>query len=137
MFDWLPIPAAAFWWIAIGSAVMFVLAILAAPILVTRIPADYFAYPHRSDAEYPRKHLWFRWIWLIVKNIIGFIFLFFGLLMLVLPGQGILTILLGLTFLDFPGKFRLQRWFVTRKGVLHSINWIRKRRNEEPLRLDP
>ena len=57
--------------------------------------------------------------------------------MLVLPGQGILTILVGFTLLDFPGKFRLQRWIVTRRGVLESINWVRKKAGREPLALVP
>lgn len=137
MLKWLGLSSTALWWIAIASAAMFLLALLSAPLLVTRIPADYFAYPHRSDAAYPRKYRWFRWIWLILKNLLGLGFLFFGLLMLVLPGQGILTILIAFTLLDFPGKFGLQRWVVTRKGVLSSINWLRERWGEEPLDLDP
>lgn len=63
-------------------------------------------------------------------------FLLFGALMLVLPGQGILTILISITLLDFHGKFRLQRWVVSRPGVLDSINWLRKRRGRDPLILD-
>jgi hypothetical protein len=137
MFEWIGLSSAALWWIAIASVAMFLLALFSAPLLVTRIPVDYFAYPHRSDAAYPRKYQWFRWIWLILKNVLGYFFLFFGLLMLVLPGQGILTILIAFTLLDFPGKFRLQRWVVTRKGVLSSINWVRQRMGEESLLLEP
>jgi Putative transmembrane protein (PGPGW) len=137
MVEWIGLPASALWWIAIASAALFLLALLLAPLTVTRIPVDYFAHPHRSDAAYPRKYLWFRWIWLIVKNVLGYFFLFFGFLMLVLPGQGILTILIAFTLLDFPGKFRLQRWVVTRKGVLSSINWVRQRMGGEPLQLEP
>jgi putative transmembrane protein PGPGW len=137
MFEWIGLPASALWWIAIASAALFLLALLLTPLMVTRIPVDYFAHPHRSDAAYPRNHLWFRWIWLILKNVLGYFFLFFGLLMLVLPGQGILTILIAFTLLDFPGKFRLQRWIVTRKGVLSSINWVRQRMGGEPLQLEP
>ena len=136
MLEWIGLPKEAVWWIVIASACMFGLALIAAPLLVIRIPADYFAHPHRADAVYPRHHSWFRWIWLIAKNMLGVAFLFFGALMLVLPGQGILTILIGMTLLDFPGKFRLQRWVVSRKGVLDSINWVRNRRGKKPLTLD-
>ncbi len=125
----------AVWWIAVLSAGMFGLALLAVPVLVTRIPTDYFAHPQRSDAKYPRRYLWFRWIWLIVKNVIGLALLVLGALMLVLPGQGLLTILLGLTLLDFPGKFKMQRWIVSRKSVFESINWIREKRGKPPLTL--
>jgi len=75
-------------------------------------------------------------MWLIAKNMLAVGFLFFGALMLLLPGQGILTILIGITLLDFPGKFKLQRWIVTRRGVLDPINWVRKRRGKDPLVLD-
>jgi len=136
MLEWIGLPKEAVWWIVIASASMFGLALITAPLFVIRIPADYFSHLHRSDAEYPRRHAWFRWIWLILKNVLGIGFLFFGALMLVLPGQGILTILIGMTLLDFPGKFRLQRWAVSRKGVLDSINWVRSKRGKEPLTLD-
>jgi len=136
MLEWIGLPKEAVWWIVIASSTMFGLALIAVPPLVIRIPTDYFAYPHRSDAEYPRRYSWFRWIWLILKNVLGIGFLFFGVLMLVLPGQGILTILIAITMLDFPGKFRLQRWVVSRKRVLDSINWVRKRRGKDPLVLD-
>jgi len=137
MLESIGLPSAAVWWIAIASACMFGLALIAVPLFVIRIPADYFAHPHRSDAEYPRRYAWFRWIWLIAKNILAIGFLFFGVLMLVLPGQGIVTILIGMTLLDFPGKFHLQRWVVSRKGVLDSINWVREKAERLPLVLDP
>ncbi len=133
MLEWIGLSPAAIWWIVIVSASMFALALLAVPLFVVHIPADYFAYPHRSDVEYPRRYSWFRWIWLIAKNMLAVGFLFFGALMLVLPGQGILTIFIGITLLDFPGKFKLQQWIVSRRGVLDSINWLREKVGKEPL----
>lgn len=47
--------------------------------------------------------------------------------MLVTPGQGVLMIIAGLVLLEFPGKFRLERWLVTRRHVWRSINWLRRR----------
>ena len=137
MFEWIGLSAEALWWIVVASVTAFVLALIAAPLLVIRIPADYFSHSNRLAAGYLRKHSWFRWLWLVLKNVLGFGFLFLGALMLVLPGQGILTILVGFTLLDFPGKFRLQRWIVTRRGVLESINWVRKKAGREPLALVP
>ena len=133
MLEWIGLPKEAVWWIVIASAATFSLALLAVPPLVIRVPADYFASPQRSGAGYLRRYVWFRWIWLIAKNLLGTGSLFFGALMLVLPGQGILTILSGITLLDFPGKFQLQRWVVSRKSVLDSINWLRKQRGKAPL----
>jgi hypothetical protein len=56
-----------------------------------------------------------------------------GLVMLVVPGQGLLTIVVGLMLLDFPGKYRLERWLATRPKVWQSINWLRRRAGYEEL----
>ena len=62
-----------------------------------------------------------------------------GIAMLVLPGQGLLTIVVGIVLLNFPGKYRLERWLATRSPVWRSLNWLRRRagrpelqRPEEP-----
>ena len=61
--------------------------------------------------------------------------LLLGIMLLVLPGQGILTIIVGIILVDFPMKYRLERWLVSRKKVLKSMNWLRKRANKKPLKL--
>ncbi len=120
-------------WIAILSTGMLVVALVAVPLLIVRIPADYFAHPRRANAEWHRKVPWFRWIWLVAKNVLGGALFVAGALMLVLPGQGLLTLLIAVALLDFPGKFRLQQWVATRRGVIDSINWIRRKAGKEPL----
>jgi hypothetical protein len=52
------------------------------------------------------------------------------------PGQGLLTILIGVMLLDFPGKRRLERWLLRRRGVLAAINKVRARYGRPPLVLD-
>jgi len=51
------------------------------------------------------------------------------------PGQGILTILIGVMLLNFPGKRRLERWLVSRPRVLPVINGLRARFGKPPLLL--
>jgi len=136
MLEWIGLNKAAAWWIVIASMATLFLALVAVPLLIVRIPADYFAYPDRSGSEWIRKRPWFRLAWLIAKNGLGSAFLVLGALMLFLPGQGLLTLLIAVALLDFPGKFRLQRWVATRRGVLASINWIRTRAGRPPLVLD-
>jgi hypothetical protein len=70
---------------------------------------------------------------LVVKNVIGAVLLVAGLVMLVVPGQGLLTIAVGLMLVDFPGKFRLERWLATRRPVWKAINWLRARAGREAL----
>ncbi|MEJ2320993.1 MAG: PGPGW domain-containing protein, partial [Gammaproteobacteria bacterium] len=72
----------------------------------------------------------------IVRNIIGLPVLLAGLLMLFLPGQGLLTVMIGLAIMVYPGKFRAERWLVRRQGVLRALNWMRKRRGVPPLDVD-
>lgn len=136
MLEWIGLGSSAAWWILIASAVMLFAALIAVPLLVVRIPTDYFAYPRRSDAERIRKRPWFRLVWLIAKNVLGSAFFLLGSLMVVLPGQGLLTLVIAITLLDFPGKLRLQRWVVTRRGVIDSINWIRRKAGKAPLIFD-
>jgi hypothetical protein len=35
--------------------------------------------------------------------------------------------------MDFPGKFHVERWIVTRKPVFQAINWLRRRAGQAPL----
>ena len=54
--------------------------------------------------------------------------------MLVLPGQGLLTIFVALVLLDFPGKLRLERWLIRKPAVRRPIDWIRAKAGREPIR---
>ena len=56
-----------------------------------------------------------------------------GIAMLALPGQGILTILVGITLLNFPGKRRLELRIVRQRRVLRAINWMRAKAKRPPL----
>jgi hypothetical protein len=56
-----------------------------------------------------------------------------GILMLVLPGQGLLTILVGLMLSDYPGKFKLEKRIIKTNLVLKTINWYRTKSNIPPL----
>ncbi|MEN9425381.1 MAG: hypothetical protein RL122_2764 [Pseudomonadota bacterium] len=119
-----------FIWLGILSAVTFVLSLLLLPWFVSRIPVDYFTRPRDPHAWHImlQPHT-------IVRNLLGLPVLLAGVAMLVLPGQGILTILIGLGIMNFPGKFALERWFIERKGVLTAINWIRQKTKHPPLQL--
>ena len=78
-----------------------------------------------------------RWSTLIAKNAAGLILLLMGVIMLITPGQGLLTMLMGLVLMNFPGKRDLELWFVQRKSILNSINWMRSRANQPELELPP
>lgn len=68
----------------------------------------------------------------IMKIMVGLFLLICGLVMLVLPGQGLLTMLMGLSLMPFPGKKKLEQTIIARKSVRYSLNWIRMKANKKP-----
>jgi hypothetical protein len=135
LLDWVVAHEAALGWLSIVSAAMFCGSLLAVPWLVARIPTDYFLRPHRYADRWQPRHPVLRIVFLVTKNLIGVVLVLAGVAMLVLPGQGILTIVVGLLFLDFPGKRALELRSVRQRHVLAAINWIRAKAGRPPLEL--
>ena len=75
---------------------------------------------------------------IVGKNLLGLLHVAIGLLLSVpgVPGQGALTILIGVMLLDLPGVRRLERWLVRRPSVYRTINRIRARFGKPPLVID-
>ena len=117
------------------SAITFFASLVLIPVLVARMPTDYFRDRHRSPVLWATRRPVVRWAMLGVKNVAGAVLLIGGLLMLVLPGQGLLTILMGLVLINYPGKRRLERNLVTRPPILRGVNWLRHRAGRPPLEL--
>jgi hypothetical protein len=124
------------WWLAAFSIITFFVSLAVIPLLVIRIPSDYFSHGKRHRAPWANEHPFVRAVFITVKNVFGYIFIVLGIAMLFLPGQGLLTILIGIILVDFPGKYGFERWLVSRQKVLRSINWLRHRSNREPLVVD-
>ena len=137
MWSWLKDNPAIVSALVASSVAMFVIGLIATPIIVSMIPADYFTYRDRPDIRFSKQHPAVRMVLIIGKNVLGTILLLAGLAMLVLPGQGIMTIVVGLVLLDFPGKYRLQSWLIHKRFVHRPINWLRAKRGREPLKLEP
>jgi hypothetical protein len=135
MIDWFRAHDSLMWWLALGSAITFVGTLVLVPILVIRIPADYFLAARRHVSHWRRLHPVPGIALLVFKNACGIIFIIAGIAMLILPGQGFLTILIGVMLVNFPGKYRLERWFIRIRPVARSINWMRSRAGRPPLRM--
>ncbi|MDY0164900.1 MAG: PGPGW domain-containing protein [Thermoguttaceae bacterium] len=131
--EWTKANEAILLWLAGTSTFVFVATLIAVPWLAARIPHDYFAHQKRRPAPWANQHPALRGVLIAGKNLLGAVFVVVGLAMLVLPGQGLLTILAGIVLLDFPGKYRLEYWVVSRRPVLRSINWLRRRAGRPPL----
>lgn len=131
MREWLAAHQAWFWWLTAASFATIPVAIVLLPFAVELLPADYFTAPRRRRLRYRHPAVAIA-LWL-VRNTFGWLLVVAGIIMLVLPGQGLLTILIGLTLVEFPGKFRLERWLVRRGPMLRLLNWLRARRRAPPL----
>lgn len=124
------------WWSAALSVLVFIASLVFLPFLVAWIPDDYFVRSNQGQrlSRYLPVHL----VLLVLKNMLGLVLLLVGLSMLFLPGQGLLTVVVAILLLNFPGKPAVVLWLVQRRPVLNSINWLRRRRGRPPLQMpDP
>ncbi|MFT4556905.1 MAG: FMN-binding protein [Planctomycetales bacterium] len=120
-------------WLTGFSVVLFLGSLLAIPWLVARIPADYFLPRSDGENEFRLKHPIASLMWRFLKNLLGGVLLLAGVLMLILPGQGLLTILLGIMLIDFPGKRRLELLIIRRPAIYRVVSWIRRRSGRDEL----
>ena len=122
-------------WLAIGSFIGFIASILLIPWIVIQIPSDYFTHHKRQ------KYLWsehppiIRLLFIFLKNILGVMLVLGGIVLLLLPGQGILTILIGLIIMDFPYKYKVEIWIIKHPFVLRAVNKLRSKVKQQPLEI--
>lgn len=136
MLAWLSEHQVLLTWLSIASFVTFIGSLLALPWMVAMIPEDYFLYGSRETTTLKQRHPVIRSLLLVGKNLLGLILLCGGFLMLFMPGQGILTMAVGLLLLDYPGKYTLEKRIVSTPSVLKSLNWLRAKRNLPALKVD-
>lgn len=117
--------------------VTFTISLAIVSFIMVRIPADYFQQDRPRDL-WSDRHPAVRLLGVLAKNLLGILLVGLGILMSIpgVPGQGILTILLGIMLLDFPGKRNLEHKLVSRPAVLKTINKLRHRFGKPSLVLD-
>lgn len=110
---------------------------LAIAVVLVKIPVHYFSSNYVQDFM-PGKPWLVRWSAVIIKNIFGIFLILLGIVLSLpgVPGQGILTILLGLIMVDIPGKRPLEARIIKRPTVLAMANNLRARYNKPPLIMD-
>lgn len=112
------------------SVLFFVGTLIAVPLIIIILPAQYLV--EDNSRHLRRGPAWFI-PYLMFKNVFGALFILAGLAMLVLPGQGLLTLVIGFALIDFPGKKRVFRRVIGQRGVLSTINRLRAKANKPPL----
>ena len=110
------------------------LGVIVLPIVIVRMPEDYFAGKRRDSR-------WVDWgvqrkVLAVFRSAFGFALVVAGVMLLFLPGQGLLTILAGIVIAEFPGKYRLERWILRRPAVFSALDGIRRRAGKASFRLE-
>ena len=129
------------WQRAVFGLVLFLITFTGSLALVSlilvKLPADYFC-SHYDRQIWSGRAPALRIAAAIGKNILGIILIMAGIIMTLpgVPGQGLLTILLGIMLVDFPGKDRLERKLLYRPAVRNAIDKLRARFGKPPLQLD-
>ena len=106
-------------------------------LILIKLPADYFC-SHYDRQIWSGRAPALRITAAVGKNILGIMLIMIGIVMSLpgVPGQGLLTVLLGLMLVDFPGKDRLERKLLHRPAIRNSIDKLRARFGKPPLVLD-
>ena len=114
-------------WLTIASLVMFVASIFLIPKFLKNMPIDYFINPkyHQVEVKGFKQIMIF-----IIKNIIGLFFIIIGVIMIFTPGQGVISIIIGLFLMQFKGKFYLEKKLIQNNITFNTLNWIRKKINK-------
>jgi hypothetical protein len=117
--------------IAIGS---FVGSIAITIIVLVRLPADYFVDP-KPPPWFPSLPPIVRLLLNVLRTIVGVAMIALGVVMSLpgVPGQGVLTIVLGVMLAEVPGKRRVERWLIGRSSVRGAIDRVRARFGRPPL----
>jgi hypothetical protein len=132
MLTWIRGQETLLWWLGALSIVMAVGTLVMIPMIVARLPADYFTRDQRHTGGHTLARTP-RLLGLIGKNLLGIVLIVAGVAMLVLPGQGILMILIGLMLIDIPGKRALERHLVQQPSVWQAMHWIRAKAHQPAL----
>lgn len=117
--------------------ISFALSIASIAVVMVKIPANYFSSHYQQDFL-PNSPWLVRWGAVLAKNIFGVFLILLGIVLSLpgVPGQGVLTILLGLIMVDIPGKRPLEAKIIKRPTILAAVNDLRAKYNKPPLEMD-
>jgi len=120
-------------WLTIASVIGLVASLVLIPWILIQIPSDYFSHKKRQKHQWHNDLPIFRLVFLLMKNILGVIFIISGIIMLFIPGQGIITIIIGVILADFPYKYKIEQWIISHPAILRYINELRAQAKQSPI----
>ena len=119
--------------IAVISVASFISSILFCTLAIAYLPSDYFL-PKKQTCRIKQPVL--RMLLKVLKNLFAGVLIVVGFIQIPLPGQGVLTMLIGIVISDIPGKRRLERRIIRLPAILSAANNIRSRFKRPLLVLD-
>lgn len=121
--------------ITLVSIITFFASLILIPVLIIKIPEDYFIRCKKEFIKSYFKHPILRMIVHIIKNFLGGVFILTGFAMLFIPGQGLLTMLIGSTLMDLPHKKDLEYKIIRRPHIYKAINLLRHKAGKKSILL--
>ena len=115
------------------SILILIFSIIGLGWFISQIPEDYFIHEKRQSDNWQKYSSEARMLIIVAKNILGLAMLISGLLLLILPGQGVLTMIIGLLLIDYPGKFKLEQKIIAIPSVFMGLNWFRAKSKKSQL----
>jgi hypothetical protein len=102
--------------------------------VVVGLPADFFVRPPDPRSSRPSRRALHLTL-VVAKNLLGVIVFVAGFVMALplVPGPGVLFMLVGLGLVDFPGKRSLELRLLREPHVLSSVNKMRARFGKPPI----
>ncbi len=136
--EWMKAHETLFWWMAVVTVFSYVAVPFVIRAVVIRMSADHFLYRNPPPNSWRAQHPAVRIALLVLKNLLGWVLVAVGIVQsipVLVPGFGLLTIMIGVLLLNFPGKRKLELKIVSASAVLRLINKIRQKHHRSPLRL--
>ena len=130
LFEWLKAYGVMLFGVSVAS---FIVSILFCTLVIAYLPPDYFL-PNRRTSRI--RHPVLRIGLKCLKNLFAAVLVVVGIIQIPLPGQGVLTILIGIIISDIPGKRKLERRIISSPAILATANGIRSRFKRPLLMLD-
>jgi hypothetical protein len=121
-------------WLVPVSVLTFFLSLFLIPWFIGRLSETCFLHVSSPETDRPKKYTLTALFIIIFRNVCGIVLFLAGTAMLFLPGQGVLTMLIGLLLLSFPGKQKIIHSLIHRKMTRQSLDWIRKKRGRKPFK---
>ena len=105
--------------------------------ILVKLPADHFS-KSRKTKFWAGPRPWIHAAKVVGKNIGGVLLVALGIVLSLpgVPGQGLLTVLLGIMLLDFPGRHHLEQKLLSKPSIVNSINKLRGRFGKKALELN-